>query len=255
MKIAVAGKGGTGKTSIAGTLARLLAREGREVLAIDADSGPNLGLTLGLPAGRLEALPTLPGDVMRVIDGRLRPTRPLGGVRRACAVATPDGVELLVMARPDQAGTGCLSHLHGLVRVLVRDEPDDERRACVLDLDPSPEGFSRGVATHADLLLIVAEPFPAARLAAERMAALAADMDGPRVALVANKVRTAAEGEALGGLADRLGLELAAEIPSDPAFARAERIPAAPLDVAPGSPGIAAIAELCAFVSRPVLAG
>ena len=49
MKLAVAGKGGSGKTSISGTMARLLARSGRQVLAIDGDSNPNLALTLGIP--------------------------------------------------------------------------------------------------------------------------------------------------------------------------------------------------------------
>lgn len=47
-KIAVAGKGGSGKTTVAGVLARLLAEEGREVLTIDADENPNLGISLGL---------------------------------------------------------------------------------------------------------------------------------------------------------------------------------------------------------------
>jgi len=48
MKIAIAGKGGSGKTTIAGTLARVLAADGHEVLAVDADMNPNLGISLGL---------------------------------------------------------------------------------------------------------------------------------------------------------------------------------------------------------------
>ncbi|MGH2840115.1 MAG: AAA family ATPase, partial [Solirubrobacteraceae bacterium] len=48
MKLAIAGKGGSGKTSISGTMARLLARSGHNVLAIDGDSNPNLALTLGI---------------------------------------------------------------------------------------------------------------------------------------------------------------------------------------------------------------
>ncbi|MGH7424951.1 MAG: AAA family ATPase, partial [Candidatus Methylomirabilales bacterium] len=48
MKIAIAGKGGSGKTTIAGVLARTLAREGHQVLAVDADTNPNLGISLGI---------------------------------------------------------------------------------------------------------------------------------------------------------------------------------------------------------------
>ncbi len=106
MKLAVAGKGGSGKTSIAGTMARLLARSGRRVLAIDGDSNPNLALTLGIAAERMDALPTLPRELLeRTGDGvRLRAT--LDEICRAHSLEGPDRVTLLVMAHPRHAGTG-----------------------------------------------------------------------------------------------------------------------------------------------------
>ncbi|MEO6121468.1 MAG: AAA family ATPase [Acidimicrobiales bacterium] len=55
-RIAVAGKGGSGKTTVAGVLARVFADDGREVLAVDADSNPNLGISLGIGADRTYAL-------------------------------------------------------------------------------------------------------------------------------------------------------------------------------------------------------
>jgi hypothetical protein len=71
MKISVSGKGGSGKTTVAGTLARSLARSGLPVLAIDGDSNPNLGLTLGVPADSLAALPELPFvDLLEEVQGR-----------------------------------------------------------------------------------------------------------------------------------------------------------------------------------------
>jgi len=69
MKLAIAGKGGSGKTSISGTMARLLARSGRRVLAIDGDSNPNLALTLGIPAERMSDMPVLPPDPCGVRRG------------------------------------------------------------------------------------------------------------------------------------------------------------------------------------------
>lgn len=107
MNLAIVGKGGCGKTSISGTLARILARRGHGVLAIDGDPNPNLALTLGIPAERIETLPTLPSDLVeRTEDGGFRPTRTLEEVCASHAVEGEDGVRLLVMAYPRQAGTG-----------------------------------------------------------------------------------------------------------------------------------------------------
>lgn len=109
--IAVAGKGGSGKTTIAGTLARILARSGREVWAIDADSTPNLGITLGLSREASAALAPIPRSILhedRDADGkrRLTLTMPPATVVERYAAATPDAVRLLVMGRVDHAGAG-----------------------------------------------------------------------------------------------------------------------------------------------------
>ena len=104
MNLAIVGKGGCGKTSISGTMARVLARRGHRVLAIDGDPNPNLALTLGIPAERIETLPTLQRDLVAQSDGAPPPT--LDQVRASCAVEGKDGVTLLVMANPKQAGTG-----------------------------------------------------------------------------------------------------------------------------------------------------
>jgi CO dehydrogenase maturation factor len=106
MKLAVAGKGGSGKTSISGTMARLLGREGRSVLAIDGDSNPNLALTLGIPAERMSNLPTLSRDMLERTDEGPRLKTTLDEICATHSVDGPDGVSLLVMANPEHAGTG-----------------------------------------------------------------------------------------------------------------------------------------------------
>jgi CO dehydrogenase maturation factor len=63
-RIAVCGKGGSGKTTIAGTLARLIARQGHPVIAIDGDSNPNLAISLGIPPVRAQAIPPLPRSLL-----------------------------------------------------------------------------------------------------------------------------------------------------------------------------------------------
>jgi CO dehydrogenase maturation factor len=106
VKLAIAGKGGSGKTSISGTMARTLARRGRRVLAIDGDSNPNLALTLGIPAERMNDLPTLPRDLLHRSDGGVELTKTLEEICETHSLEGPDGVTLLVMAQPQHAGTG-----------------------------------------------------------------------------------------------------------------------------------------------------
>ena len=106
MKVAVAGKGGSGKTSISGTMARILAREGHSVLAIDGDSNPNLALTLGIPAERMSDMPTLSRDLLQRTGQGVQLTQTLDEICDSHSLTGPDGVTLLVMAHPQHAGTG-----------------------------------------------------------------------------------------------------------------------------------------------------
>jgi CO dehydrogenase maturation factor len=99
MKVAVSGKGGTGKTTIAATLARCFARCGRQVLAIDGDSNPNLAMSLGLDESVIEAMRPMPA---RALTG----TRTAADLLREYAIRGPDGIRLVLAARIDQAGGG-----------------------------------------------------------------------------------------------------------------------------------------------------
>ena len=111
MRLAIAGKGGTGKTTIGGTLARLFARQGRSVVAIDADTNPNLATMLGLPVERAREIVALPRNLME------RRTEPDGTTRvvftadpeeilRRYGAVTPEGVQLVVMGRVSHGGAG-----------------------------------------------------------------------------------------------------------------------------------------------------
>lgn len=111
MKIAIAGKGGSGKTTIAGTLARVLARQGMDVLAIDGDTNPNLGISIGIPRERMPALIPLPNTVLqRVMDADGKPkgvlSLTLDEVKRQFGTAVAPHLTLLQMARVDHAGAG-----------------------------------------------------------------------------------------------------------------------------------------------------
>jgi len=99
VKIAVSGKGGTGKTTIAATLARTLARRGLSVLAIDCDSNPNLAVSLGLDERVARGLRTLP---KRAFDA----SRTAPELLAEFAVPGPDGVQVVLAARIEHAGAG-----------------------------------------------------------------------------------------------------------------------------------------------------
>ena len=111
MRIAVAGKGGAGKTTISATLARTLARNGKQVLAIDGDPNPNLGTALGVDPDVLRDPPRVPRNAAdEVVDDAGRKQRVLKpefkDFRAEYAVRAPDGVMLVHMTRVDHAGTG-----------------------------------------------------------------------------------------------------------------------------------------------------
>lgn len=109
-RVAIAGKGGTGKTTIAGTIARLTARRGRGVLAIDGDTNPNLAHILGLPIGATERLNDLPRDILERVEdesgSRIVLTVDPEALIRDYGAEAPDGVKLLVMGKVDHAGAG-----------------------------------------------------------------------------------------------------------------------------------------------------
>lgn len=109
MRIAIAGKGGSGKTTIAGTLARLLARRDRRVLAVDGDTNPNLAITLGM--AEPDEIAALPNDLLERrerADGSVHSelALPVREIIERHGAAGPDGVRLLVMGRVDHAGAG-----------------------------------------------------------------------------------------------------------------------------------------------------
>ncbi|MGI8407232.1 MAG: AAA family ATPase [Actinomycetota bacterium] len=110
MKVGISGKGGSGKTTTSGTFARLVGRSGLPVIAIDADSNPNLALTLGLTRQVFDAITPLPHGLMnhKRVNGEvhLSLSRPVHEVDEQFGVACPDNVRLLLLGAPGGAGTG-----------------------------------------------------------------------------------------------------------------------------------------------------
>lgn len=111
LRLAIAGKGGSGKTTIAGTLARLLGQAGRPVVAVDADTNPNLATTLGIAPDRAHDIVALPRTLVKreqQADGTMKSTF-VGDPREVLeeyGTSGPDGVRLVVMGAVGHGGVG-----------------------------------------------------------------------------------------------------------------------------------------------------
>ncbi len=246
----MSGKGGSGKTTISGTLARLAGMSGRRVLAIDADTNPNLSISLGLAPGAVDDKAPLPHGLMehRRIDGemRLSLSKPVDEVTSEYGVAAPDGVQLLMVGQVKGAATGCMCSSHATVRGLLHDLPSDDGSIVVVDAEASPEHLSRATVEAVDLQLIVAEPYFKSLETARRYAKLGHDLGISNVRVVANKVRNHEDGDAIAAFCDTHGMELTAVVPFDESLGRAERAGVAPVDFDPGGPSVTAIKAIMA---------
>lgn len=248
MKIAVTGKGGVGKTTIAGTLARLLAQRQQQVLALDADSNPNLALSLGIPPDRVRLMPSVPAGLTEWREDAsgeayVHLRQPVARFVADYGVTAPDGVRLLVMGPVRHAGVGCRCEAHAVARGITG-HLVAEADVVVLDMEAGLEHLGRGTAEHVDILLIVVEPYYRALETATRIRDLAAQLELPRILVVANRVRTPQEEAAIVQFCRNHNLELVVAIPYDDAILAAEQRGLAPLDYAPQSPAMRAISDL-----------
>ena len=247
MKVAVSGKGGSGKTTISGTLARCLAAEDYDVLAIDDDENPNLALTLGIPRDR--EVPPIPGDLLKRVelpDGgqELELAKSPGEIIDDYGVEAPDGIQLLKMGEVDHAGSGCMCRAHSTAREVLSGVVEDRDEVTVMDMVAGVEHLGRGTAKDVDVLLVVVEPYYKSLETGRRTRDLAEELDIPDVRIVANKVRDDHDREAIEEFCEDHDLEITAFVPFDDAVRRADQEGAAPYDHDPESPAVSAVRDL-----------
>jgi CO dehydrogenase maturation factor len=222
MRVAVAGKGGAGKTTISATLARLAASSGRCVVAVDADANPNLSVALGMPLDVGASLQPVPPAFVSRRRGGTGLTEPIEVVLNRHALTGPDGVQLVGMGSPAHADEGCLCSAHAVISALLEDLGDRERFV-IVDMEASPEHLSRGTVRHVDAAWLVAEPYYRSLETVRRMAALVAELPVQRIGVVANKIRSPQDADAVAEFCDRHGLALAGIVPWSDEVGAADR--------------------------------
>lgn len=186
MKIGVVGKGGVGKTTLSALLARSLSERGRRVLAVDTDSNPNLGLSLGLDAVQTEALPTVPRSIIVGSRGDLTVSELMADY----GAKTPSGVTVMSALRVTEAAAGCTCGGHATVRSLLGEALETEADDTIVDMEAGIEHLSRsgGTLAHADVLVLVMETSLKAVITARRTIILARELGIGAWIGVGNKV-------------------------------------------------------------------
>jgi len=211
MKIGIVGKGGVGKTTLSALIAKGLAERGQRVIAIDTDSNPNLGMSLGLTLEEAEAIPVIPRRLVLGTDPGSTPTDLMAEYGRT----TESGVRLLSAMRVDQAGAGCTCSSHASVRSILGAALEEEADVTLVDMEAGLEHLSRagGTLAYADVLVTIMEPSRKSVITAARTVALADELGIPRTVGVGNKARLPADAEFFEKLCAEHGVELAAVIP------------------------------------------
>jgi CO dehydrogenase maturation factor len=248
MKLAITGKGGVGKTTIAGTLARIIGRGHQRVLALDADSNPNLALSLGVPPAQLAQAAVIPHGLTEWREDAhgkayVHLRHPVASFVADYGVPAPDGVQLLVMGEVLAASVGCRCEAHAVARGITGNLLG-EADVAVLDMEAGLEHLGRGTTENVDILLIVVEPYYRALEAATRIRDLAAQLSLRQIVVAANRIRARRDQEAVEQYCRNHDLRLVASIPFDEAILEAEQRGLAPIDHAPLSPAVQAIRGL-----------
>ena len=230
MKIAVTGKGGVGKTTLSAALAWLYAREGKKVLAIDADPDANLASALGVPAERLSSLKPI-AEMSWLIEERTgqRPGAP-GGVYKLnpkvddipeeFGLRLENNIILLATGKSKEAASGCYCPENVLLRRLLKHLVTERGEVVVIDMEAGIEHLTRGTAQGVNAFIVVVEPGQRSIQTARTVLDLAFGLGVKQVFAVANKIKSDEDLQFVKGALG--GIEILGAISYDPKIIEAD---------------------------------
>ena len=239
-KIAITGKGGVGKTTLAALLAQLYAARGQTVLAIDADPAASLAYALGFPPELTAGITPIAemedlifertGAKPGTMGGYFRLNPRVDDIPTELSVEHR-GVKLLQLGTIKQGGTGCICPESALLRNLVTHLLVARDEVVILDMEAGIEHLGRGTAAAVDAFLIVVEPVRRSMDTALRIHKLATDIGVSRYFLVANKVQSDADRAFIADYG--AGMPIAGFFPADDRVSQADRQGLAVYDAVP----------------------
>lgn len=231
MKIAISGKGGVGKTTLAALLAQVYADAGRNVLAVDADPSPCLAGALGFPS-ELQAQLSPISEMDELIYER---TGAKPGTTGGFFTLNPRvddiperfsveyrQVRLLEMGSVDSGGAGCICPESAMLKTLFTHLLFRKDDVLILDMYAGVEHLGRATVDFVDAMLVVVEPTRRSLGTAAQIKQLAEDIGLKRLWLVGNKVRNEAEAAFL--LSETPGIPVMGTLPADMGVQEADRL-------------------------------
>ena len=202
MKIAISGKGGVGKSTLAAALSLLLAQKGEKVLAVDADPDANLAAALGLPAEDQASIVPIAEQAALIEERTGAKVNQYGQIFKlnpevadiADKFATMhEGVALLVLGAVERGGGGCACPENILLKALVTDLVLYKNESLVMDMEAGVEHLGRATTRGVDTMLVVVEPGQRSVDCARKVMRLAQEIGLKSFKIIANKVSSSAD--------------------------------------------------------------
>ena len=247
MRIAICGKGGSGKSMIAGSLARHLARRGHTVVAVDADPNPNLGISLGVPRDLVEDMKPILNALLDAGHTHNDPMPLAEDLLDRYGVDAPEGIRLVATGKIERPSDACLCcGSHNTTRQFFGELADDQR-VVVADLEAGLNDLIWAKPGTNDVVLAVSEGSEKSVDIARRAVVVAEELGVTRIIGVAN--RSLSE-EDTARVASQLGVSEVFRVPEDPAVEQADHLGVAPMDADATSPAMVAVSELADLVVK-----
>jgi CO dehydrogenase maturation factor len=244
MKIVITGKGGVGKTTVAGALARHLARRGQEVVAVDCDPSPNLGITLSMSPEAVESLEPVLNGLLASGYTHHDPKPDAEDLLQRFGVDAGDGVRLVATARIERIPKACMCcGSHNSTRELFSDL-SSEGRVVIADLEAGLNDLLWAHPKPGDVVVAVADTSAKAVEIARRACRIAETMGVGRVIAVANRCDNPID---VARMEEATGVAVFA-VPEDRVVSRADHEGIGPLDCGEESPAMDAVRELAALL-------
>ena len=197
MKIAISGKGGVGKSTLAAALALIMAGKGKRVLALDADPDANLASALGIPVEKQNKIVPVSRQIALIEERTGAKVKQYGQVFKlnpqvsdiADKLATiHENVALLVLGAVEGGGKGCACPENIFIQALVNDLVMYKDDFLIMDMEAGVEHLGRATARSVDIMIVVIEPGQRSIDCANKLVTMSGEIGLKNIRFIGNKI-------------------------------------------------------------------